>query len=67
MIGGRFKAGRVDAGSAPPQIRKTLGMASLFHSHLAATPKKPMPSESAQPPEPNPTHPLEKKAENLIG
>jgi hypothetical protein len=63
MLGGRYKAGRVDAGSAPPQIQKTMGLTSLFHSHLAATPKKPMPLES-HPTEPKPTLELEKKAEN---
>ncbi len=67
MIGGRYKAGRVDAESAPLQIQKTMGLTSLFQTHLAATPKKPMPSEESPLAEPQPLLKLEKKEENLIG
>ena len=57
LLGGRFKAEKVDLESVPPQMQKTLGLASLFQSHLAATPKKPMSPESPE---------LEKNEENLI-
>jgi hypothetical protein len=67
MIGGRYKAERIDAACAPIQIQKTVGLTSLFHAHLAATPKKPMPPEEARPEEPNHLQKLEKKAEDLIG
>jgi hypothetical protein len=67
MLGGRFKAEKVDVQSAPPQIQKTIGLTSLFQSHLAATPKKPLPPEPSGVSEPAPIVDLEKKAENLIG
>ena len=67
MLGGRFKAERINQQSAPPQIQKTLGLTSLFQSHLAATPKKPLPPETPAPAEQAPIVELEKKEENLIG
>jgi len=42
MIGGRFMATRIDPQSAAP-IQKTVNLSSLFQSHLALTPKKPLP------------------------
>jgi hypothetical protein len=48
MLGGRFKAERVHEESAS-QIQKTKGLTSLFQSHLAATPKKPLPKEELPP------------------
>jgi hypothetical protein len=47
MLGGRFKASPADGQSAS-QIKKTMGLTSLFQSHLAATPKKPLPPEPPQ-------------------
>ena len=46
MLGGRFKADKIKVENAPPQIKKTIGLTSLFHSQLASTPKKPMPPET---------------------
>lgn len=43
MLGGRFKAARVDMASSP-LIQKTTGLSSLFQSRLAETPKKPLPT-----------------------
>lgn len=69
MLGGRFKAERVDVESAQ-SIRKTVGLSSLFNSHLAETPKKPLPPEPipVEPmPIPLPAHAeLEEKVENLL-
>ena len=45
MLGGKFKATRVEAANVP-LIQKTLGMSALFQSRLAETPKKPMPPVS---------------------
>ncbi|HSX26802.1 MAG TPA: SEC-C metal-binding domain-containing protein [Chlamydiales bacterium] len=42
MLGGRFKAEKVDIASAAA-IQKTVGLTSLFHARLAETPKKPLP------------------------
>lgn len=47
MIGGRFKAAKIDLESSMP-IKKTVGLSSLFHSSLAQTPKKPMPSSEKE-------------------
>ena len=50
MIAGKYRATKVDPASSP-NIKKTVNMTSLFQSHLAATPKKPMPpteSENAE-------------------
>lgn len=44
MLGGRFKAEKVDSTSAAP-IQKTLQLTSLFSNTLAATPKKPVATE----------------------
>ena len=52
MIGGRFMATRVDPESAP-QIRKTAGLANLFHARLAETPKKPLPPQEISPSNPS--------------
>jgi len=43
MLGGRFRATKVEAESAPA-IHKTVNLTSLFQSHLSVTPKKPTPS-----------------------
>lgn len=40
MIAGRYKASKIDTESSS-QIKKTVGMTSLFQTHLSATPKKP--------------------------
>ena len=66
MLGGRFKIDKLDAEKAPPQIQKTISLTSLFQSHLAATPKKPMPPEDSAKVEGDPIVELEKKAENLL-
>ena len=42
MLGGRFRATRVDVASSP-LIQKTTGLSALFQSRLAETPKKPLP------------------------
>jgi hypothetical protein len=73
LLSGRFRATRIDAQSAP-SIHKTIGLSSLFQTHLAATPKKPLPVvETAVPAEPlkedlqeETTVLLEKNEENLI-
>jgi len=49
MLGGRFKATKIEPDSAP-QIKKTAGLTSLFHSRLAETPKKPEPELSSEEP-----------------
>jgi hypothetical protein len=49
MLGGRFKATKVEADAAP-QIKKTAGLTSLFHSRLAETPKKPEPQTPSEEP-----------------
>lgn len=71
MLGGRYRAERVNLEEAPPQIQKTLGLTSFFQSHLAATPKKPMPPIEEVPAvslqtDAEEIQELEKKAENLI-
>lgn len=40
MIAGRYKATKINTESSS-QIKKTVGMTSLFQNRLAATPKKP--------------------------
>ena len=61
MLGGRFKATKVESGSAA-SIQKSVGLSSLFQSRLAETPKKPLPPISETPPSPPETlPPLEKK------
>jgi hypothetical protein len=45
MLGGRFMAAKVDLASAS-QIRKTVGLTSLFQARLAETPKKRLPPNS---------------------
>lgn len=47
MLGGRFKATKVESESAP-LIQKVAGLSSLFQERLAETPKKP-PSFSEEP------------------
>ncbi len=47
MISGRFMAAKVDAASAT-QIRKAVGLTSLFQARLAETPKKTLPSIPAE-------------------
>ena len=42
MLGGRFKAAKIEAESSP-LIQKTVGLSSLFQARLAETPKKPLP------------------------
>lgn len=42
MIGGRFRATRIEPQSAP-SIQKTASLTSLFQARLAETPKKPLP------------------------
>ena len=66
MLGGRFKAERIDSQSAP-QIQKTVSLTSLFQARLAETPKKP--PAPVTPSEENPflIENLEEKAGNLIG
>ena len=66
MLGGRFKVDKLDAEKAPPLIQKTINLTSLFQSHLAATPKKPMPPEESVKAEGEQIVGLEKKAENLL-
>lgn len=71
MLGGRYRAERVNVEKAPPQIQKTLGLTSFFQSHLAATPKKPMPPLEEVPAlsletDTEQMQELEKKAENLL-
>ena len=41
MLGGRFRATKVEAQSAP-LIQRAIGLSSLFQSRLAETPKKPL-------------------------
>ena len=43
MLGGRFKATRVEVGSSP-LIQKVTGLSTLFQSRLAETPKKTPPT-----------------------
>ena len=45
MLGGRFMAAKVDSASAS-QIRKTVGLTSLFQARLSETPKKMLPPEA---------------------
>lgn len=44
MLGGRFKASKIEAESAT-SIQKTVGLSSLFQARLAETPKKPLQTE----------------------
>jgi hypothetical protein len=48
MIGGRFKATKVDA-QVSSSFQKTVGLTSFFQSQLAATPKKPASGENSEP------------------
>jgi hypothetical protein len=47
MLGGRFKAAKIEAQSAS-LIQKTAGLSSFFQSRLAETPKKPVLSSSGE-------------------
>lgn len=67
MLGGRFKATKVEAQSAP-SIQKTIALSPLFQAHLAETPKKPLLSEQASSessPESPPKDPTLEKKEDI--
>lgn len=53
MFRGRFLAAKVDAESAP-QIRKSAGLTSLFHSSAAQIATKPLQETPPQTTEPSP-------------
>ena len=46
MLGGRFKATKIDADAAPT-VKKSMGLTSLFHANTAQIPKKREPEKES--------------------